>query len=105
MQFRTTDWFNYEDGILLEAADYRSITYVGYMTCNDPGGAGNQLIWVAAVPSRISDYQGEDNWIGRLIDDAALHIEASYRLQVNDNVSVTLGVVYVNDPGMIIWML
>ncbi|MBI4782889.1 MAG: carbohydrate porin [Oscillatoriophycideae cyanobacterium NC_groundwater_1537_Pr4_S-0.65um_50_18] len=92
-------WFDYEDGILLQTADYRAITYGGYITFNDLGGAGNQLIFVAAVPPRISDYQIGDDRIGGLIDDAALHIEASYRFNVNDNISVTPAVVYVADPG------
>ena len=92
-------WFNYEDGILIDAADYRSIAYAGYLAVNDLGGTNNQLILAAGVPPRISDYEIGDTRIGAFIDDAAFSAELSYRISFSDNISLTPGVIWTTDPG------
>lgn len=92
-------WFNYEDGILIKAADYRSVAFAGYLAINDLGGTNNQLIVAAGVPPRVSDYEIGDTRIGAFIDDAAFSAELSYRLSLTDNISVTPGVIWTTDPG------
>ncbi|WOB44689.1 iron uptake porin [Thermoleptolyngbya oregonensis NK1-22] len=97
--FNIGAWFNYEDGILIGTADYRSVAYAGYLAINDLGGPNNQLVLAAGVPPRISDYEIGSTRIGAFIDDAAFSAELSYRISFSDNISLTPGIIWTADPG------
>jgi Carbohydrate-selective porin, OprB family/S-layer homology domain len=84
--------------------DYQVWSYHGTLAFPDLGGDGNLLGFVAGVPPRVagmdSSLFGELGTSVRTTrQDAAFLIEAFYRLRLNDNISITPGLVYINDPG------
>lgn len=79
----------------LGVGDYRVWSYHGTLAFPDLGGDGNLLGFVAGVPPRVSGTSG--GLFGR--QDASFMAEAFYRLRLNDNISITPGVVFLNDPG------
>lgn len=84
--------------------DYRVWSYHGTLAFPDLGGDGNLLGFIAGVPPRIS---GSDSSLhGNLSglssatrQDAAFLAEVFYRFRLNDNISITPGFIYLNDPG------
>lgn len=84
--------------------DYQVWSYHGTLAFPDLGGDGNLLGFVAGVPPRVagmdSSLFGELGTAVRTTrQDAAFLIEAFYRFRLNDNISLTPGLVYINDPG------
>ncbi len=86
-----------------DRGDYQVWSYQGTLAFPDLGGDGNMLGFVAGVPPRISG--ADSSLFGQLglptvaRQDAAFMVEGFYRLRLNDNISITPGVVYIADPG------
>jgi hypothetical protein len=86
-----------------DQGDYRVWSYHGTLAFPDLLGDGNLLGIVAGVPPRIS---GSDSSLhgnlsgisGTTRQDAAFLAEVFYRFRVNDNISITPGLVWLNDP-------
>jgi hypothetical protein len=84
--------------------DYRVWSYHGTLAFPDLGGDGNLLGFVFGVPPRVA---GMDSSLfgelgieaGDTRQDASFMAEAFYRFRLNDNISLTPGLVYISDPG------
>jgi hypothetical protein len=62
------------------------------LTFPDVGGRGNLPGLLVGLPPRLSNSDVRDE------DDTSVHIEAFYRYQLNDNISITPGVWAVINP-------
>lgn len=87
-----------------QQGDYRVWSYQGTLAFPDLGGDGNMLGFVVGVPPRISGISTSlfGNLSGLSRDtrqDASLLAEVFYRFRLNDNISITPGLVYIQDPG------
>nr|MCU0568549.1 carbohydrate porin [Oculatellaceae cyanobacterium Prado106] len=74
---------------------YNVWSYQATLAFPDLGGRGNMLGVLAGVAPYDSDLGG----LGVLDDDNAFVGELFYRLRINDNISVTPGVIYISNPG------
>jgi hypothetical protein len=84
--------------------DYRVWSYHGTLAFPDLGGDGNLLGLVAGVPPRIAGadsalFGGFNIAAGDTRQDASFLAELFYRLRLNDNISITPGLIYLQDPG------
>ncbi len=84
--------------------DYQVWSYHGTLAFPDLGGDGNLLGIVAGVPPRVAGMDSSlFSELGTSVrttrQDASFLIEAFYRFRLNDNISLTPGLVYINDPG------
>lgn len=91
---------------VLGRGDYDVWSYHGTIAFPDLGGDGNLLGFVVGVPPRISGIGSGGGLNGNLggvplntRQDASFLAEAFYRFRVNDNISITPGVIFLNDPG------
>ena len=94
----------------LELSDSIAINAFGGYTDADPitGGGGEEAeIWYYGLGLAFPDLGKEGNLGGIVVgsepyvggqDDTALHIEGFYKYQVNDNISITPGVVWITAP-------
>jgi Carbohydrate-selective porin, OprB family/S-layer homology domain len=79
--------------IALGTGSYDIWTYQGSIAVMDLGGKGNMLGLLAGVAPYDSDvFAGAD-------DDNSFVGELFYRLKLNDNISVTPGLIYIDNPG------
>ncbi len=98
-------WFSYTDATLLEVAnnedgDATILNYAGALVFSDILKEGSlAALVVGAEPyldSIDSDGDGNDDDI---TSDIPLHVEALYKYQLNDNISITPGVVWLVSPN------
>ena len=99
-------WVGYiSDRVLSDPAargDGRTWTYAGTLLFHNVGHAGNDLGFIVGVPPRQAEFKfanPDAAGVSSQREDAALHVEAFYRYQLNDNISVTPGVIWLMDPG------
>lgn len=92
-------WVTYAPTRIIGEADATVWTYAGTLIFPDLGGEGNLGAIIVGVPPRVADYKIGDDRIGTNIQDATLHVEGLYRFQVSDNIYITPGVIWLNDPG------
>ena len=87
-----------------DRGDYRVWSYQGTLAFRDLGGEGNMLGFLVGVPPRVS---GVDSSLfgslglsaGATRQDASLIAEAFYLFRLNDNIAITPGIIYIQDPG------
>jgi len=81
--------------------------YGGYTNVQQTGGPGDAEIWYYALGLAFPDLGKEGNLGGLLVgaepyvggvDDTALHIEGFYKFQLNDNISITPGLIVITAP-------
>jgi hypothetical protein len=113
VNFKLARWFQIGGGVMyapvrvLGNGDYRIWSYHGTFAFPDLGGEGNLLGFVVGVPPRVSgvDTDLQDSvFLGggggnQPQQDASLLVEGFYRLRINDNISITPGVVWLTSPG------
>lgn len=92
-------WVTYADGIVLEAGGIETWTYAGTLGFADLLKPGSLLGFIVGVPPRVAFATPGARNLGIEREDAALHVEAFYRFPVNDNISITPGVIWLLDPG------
>ena len=89
-------WFSYTDVDTVDDNSEKEIlNYAGALVFPDLGKEGNLgAVIVGAEPyvTQINDDDPED-------DDVPFHIEAFYRYQLNDNISITPGFVWLTSPN------
>ncbi|VEP16294.1 Carbohydrate-selective porin [Hyella patelloides LEGE 07179] len=91
-------WFAYADINLLGDGDADVMTYAGALVFPDLGKQGNLGALVVGAEPYLTDIEldsGNDNFA----DDIPLHVEAFYKYQLNDNISVTPGVIWLASPN------
>jgi carbohydrate-selective porin OprB len=59
------------------------------------GGSGNLLGVIAGVQPRLTA-----STVAALpVEDASLHLEGFYKIQLGEHLAIVPGVIWVNDPG------
>ncbi|MGB3694526.1 MAG: iron uptake porin [Spirulinaceae cyanobacterium] len=91
----------YTDVISLQQGDTESWSYGAGVAFNDLGKEGSILgIFGGAQPYSILDPTGAVAMDGGVaLDDVPYTVEAFYKYQVNDNISVTPGVIWITNPN------
>lgn len=92
-------YFTYTDVIAINSGNGEIWTYGAGLAFPDLGGEGNVLgIFAGAQP-----YLGNLNSSGGSFytDDTPYHVEAFYKYQLNDNISITPGVIWLTAPNQI----
>jgi Carbohydrate-selective porin, OprB family/S-layer homology domain len=71
--------------------DYDLWSYQATLAINDLGGEGNQLGILAGIPPYTRDLPNQSR-------DTSFLAEVFYRFSLNDNISITPSVIWLNDP-------
>ncbi len=89
-------WFSYTDvdGVS-DNTEQEILNYAGALVFPDLGKEGN----LGAIVIGAEPYVTQINDNDPVNDDVPLHIEAFYRYQLNDNISITPGVVWLTSPN------
>jgi hypothetical protein len=88
-------WASYFDHIFIGEGEGSSWSYAGYAGVRDLGGAGNLLSIIIGVPPRLAS----SSVAGLEPEDAALHVEGFYKYQLNDQMAIVPGIIWLSDPG------
>lgn len=97
-------WFSYTDASLIQAGDNGDATilnYAGAVVISDLLKEGSvAALIIGAEPYLESiDADGDGNDFDGLTNDVPLHIEAFYKYQLNDNISLTPGLIWLTSPN------
>ena len=92
-------WFAYTDLDLLDNGDAEVMTYAGALVFPDLGKEGNLGALIVGAEPYLTDLELDDGDDTDLTDDIPLHVEALYRYQLNDNISITPGIVWLLSPN------
>ena len=92
-------WFAYSDIDLLEAGDAEVLTYAGALVFPDLGKEGNLGALIVGAEPYLTDIEFDNDEDADFADDVPLHVEALYRYQINDNISITPGLVWLVNPN------
>lgn len=88
-------WFGYTDSQTVDSdTDQETLTYAGIVAFPDLGKEGNLGGIIVGAEPYVTQIDGDDP----SNDDVPLHVEAFYRYQINDNVSITPGLIYLSNP-------
>ncbi|MGK7896413.1 MAG: iron uptake porin [Xenococcus sp. (in: cyanobacteria)] len=89
-------WFGYTDSQTVDSdTDQETLTYAGIVAFPDLGKEGNLGGIIVGAEPYVTQIDGDDP----SNDDVPLHVEAFYRYQINDNVSITPGLIYLSNPN------
>ncbi|HAX74392.1 MAG TPA: hypothetical protein DCY88_00775, partial [Cyanobacteria bacterium UBA11372] len=105
-------WFGYtmseaesgsNRGVNIEGANATSINYAVSLGFTDFGRKGNFLGLLAGVPPKVTHNDLDGTFGGRAVDnreddDTTYHLEAFYRIQATNNISITPGVFVLLNP-------
>ena len=91
-------WFTYTDIDILDGGDAEVLTYAGALVFPDLGKEGNLGALVVGAEPYLTDID-LDSGNPDFADDIPLHVEAFYKYQLNDNISITPGVVWLASPN------
>ena len=92
-------WFAYTDLDLLDNGDAEVMTYAGALVFPDLGKEGNLGALIVGAEPYLTDIEFDDDDDPDFADDIPLHVEALYRYQLNDNISITPGIVWLLSPN------
>ena len=87
----------YTDVILIGRGDSEIWTYGGGIAFSDFGKEGNVL----GIFGGVQPYAGHVNapGIGDINNENPIHIEGFYKYQLSDNISITPGLIWIQNPG------
>ena len=89
-------WFTYADIDILDRGDAEIFTYAGALVFPDLGKEGSLGALVVGAEPYLTDIDGSNV---NFADDVPLHVEAFYKYQLNDNISITPGIVWLLSPN------
>ena len=90
-------WFSYTDADL-EEGDATILNYAGALVFPDLGKEGNLGAVIVGAEPYLDDLD-LDTGSADFPDDIPLHVEAFYKYQLTDNISLTPGVVWIVSPN------
>lgn len=96
-QFALSGWFMAAYPRLIGKGDGEILSYALTFAFPDLGKEGNLLGLVVGTEPYLTSFQGGDPQSFRV--DLPLHIEAFYRYQINDNISITPGFIWLTAPN------
>lgn len=110
VNFKPTDWFQigggvaYAPTIAINRGDYDIWSYQLTLAFPNLGGEGNLLGIVAGMPLYATGFETgiiDAGLAPSYADDfnTPIAIDAFYRVRVNDNISITPGLVWLTNPG------
>ncbi|MEM9274128.1 MAG: iron uptake porin [Cyanobacteria bacterium P01_F01_bin.143] len=89
-------WFGYTDSQTSDTdIDQDTLTYAGVLAFPDLMKEGNLGAIIVGAEPYVTKIDGDDP----SSDDVPLHVEAFYKYQINKNVSITPGLIYINNPN------
>jgi len=93
-------WASYYDVDELDGGgDAEFWTYAGTLGVADLGVEGSLLGLIVGVPPRQTSLEVQGDRVTAGTEDAALHAELFYRVPVTDNITITPGIIWLQDPG------
>ena len=99
-------WVGYiDDRIMSDPAamgDGQAWTYAGTILFHDVGHEGNNLGLIVGMPPRQAEFKFANPSVAGVSsqrEDATLQVEAFYKYQLSDNISITPGVIWLISPG------
>ncbi len=95
--FVLSGWFGATYARLIGEGDGEIFNYALTFAFPDLGKKGNLLGFVVGAEPYLNDFDGGNPRSFRV--DVPLHIEAFYRYQLNDNISLTPGVIWLTAPN------
>ncbi len=87
-------WFGYIDADFVDEGDADVLTYAGVLAVRDLFAEGNFGYLVFGAAPYMSDADDDDDFE----TDAALHLEAAYKVKVSDNITITPGFIWLFSP-------
>ncbi|WP_036477114.1 iron uptake porin [Myxosarcina sp. GI1] len=95
--FSVRGWFSYTDADILEDGDAEIFNYAGAVVVSDLVKEGSLAAIVVGAEPYVNDLNLDSGL--EVEDDIPLHVEAFYKYQLNDNISITPGVVWLVSPN------
>lgn len=95
--FAISGWFGATYARLIEQGDGQILNYAITLAFPDLGKAGNLLGLVVGAEPYLTRFRGGDPDDFEV--DVPLHVEAFYRHQINDNISITPGLIWLTAPN------
>lgn len=92
-------WFGYSAVRVIDTGDAQVWNYAGRISFPDLGNKGSLLGFVVGVEPYLGGTTGFNVGGSSDSDYNGLHIEGFYRYQLNDNISVTPGVIWLTAPN------
>lgn len=92
-------WVGYSAVRAIETGDANVWNYAGTIAFPDLGKKGSLLGFVVGMEPRLAGTTGFEVNDRRSDPNAGLHIEGFYRFQLNDNISITPGVIWLTAPN------
>lgn len=96
-RFAISGWFGATYARLIERGDGQILNYALTFAFPDLGQEGNLLGLVFGAEPYLTRFEGGDP--DDFETDIPFHIEAFYRYQINDNISITPGVIWLTAPN------
>ena len=96
-EFALGGWFTAIYPRLIGRGDGEILTYALTFAFPDLGKQGNLLGFVVGAEPYLTSFKGGNPQPFKV--DLPLHIEAFYRYQVNDNISITPGFIWLTAPN------
>jgi hypothetical protein len=95
-QFILSGWFNTTYARLIERGDGNILSYALTLAVRDVGKQGNLLGFAVGAEPYLTEMGGDPLPFDV---EVPLHLEAFYRHQINDNISITPGVIWLTAPN------
>ncbi|WP_199317974.1 MULTISPECIES: iron uptake porin [Oscillatoriales] len=92
-------WVDYIKARLIGKGDADIWTYSAQVAFPDLFKQGNLGGLVVGMEPTLTGFKKGDRYVGTFDNDTSLHIEAYYRYQVNNNISVTPSVIWITAPN------
>ncbi len=92
-------WFTYSAVRVIDTGDAQVWTYAGTIGIPDLGSKGSLLGFVVGVEPYLGGTSGFAVSDRRQDNTNGLHVEGFYRFQLNDNISITPGVIWLTAPN------
>ena len=92
-------WFGYTDVEVDGEGDGEILNYAGVLAFPDLGKEGNLGAIIVGAEPYLTSFDLDGGGEASFEDDVPLRVEAFYKYQLNDNISLTPGVIWLSSPN------
>ena len=92
-------WFGYTDVEVGGEGDGEILNYAGVVAFPDLGKEGNLGAIIVGAEPYLTSFDLDGGGEADFEDDIPLRVEAFYKYQLNDNISITPGVIWLSSPN------
>ena len=92
-------WFSYTDVEIAGQGDGEILNYAGVLAFPDLGKEGNLGAIIVGAEPYLTSFDLDGGGEADFEDDVPFRVEAFYRYQINSNVSLTPGVIWLSSPN------